>query len=68
MLVIRDDIFKAMKRSEITLAIMADFSKAFDNVAFEKVLSKLHLMGFFEDRPAVDSKLFNGPETVCSSQ
>ena len=46
MLVIRDDIFKAMKRSEITLAIMADFSKAFDNVAFEKVLSKLHLMGF----------------------
>ena len=43
MLAIRDDIPKVMKRGEITLA---DFSKAFDTVAFEKVLSKLHLMGF----------------------
>jgi len=43
MLVIRDDILKSMKRGEITLA---DFSKAFDTAAFEKVLSKLHLMGF----------------------
>ena len=43
MLAIRDDIPKVMKRGEITLA---DFSKAFDTVAFEKVLSRLHLMGF----------------------
>lgn len=43
MLAIRDDIPKVMKRGEITLA---DFSKAFDTVAFEEVLSKLHLMGF----------------------
>lgn len=43
MLAIRDDIPKVMKRGEITLV---DFSKAFDTVAFEKVLSKLHLMGF----------------------
>lgn len=43
MLAIRDDIPKVMKRGEITLP---DFSKAFDTVAFEKVLSKLHLMGF----------------------
>ena len=43
MLAIRDDILKAMKRGETTLA---DFSKAFDTVAFEKVLSKLLLMGF----------------------
>ena len=43
MLAIRDDIPKVMKRGEITLA---DSSKAFDTVAFEKVLSKLHLMGF----------------------
>ena len=46
MLAIRDDIIKAMKRGEITLAVMADFSKAFDTVAFEKILSKLHQMGF----------------------
>ena len=46
MLAIRDDIHKAMKRDEITLAVMADFSKAFDTVTFEKVLSKLHLSGF----------------------
>ena len=46
MLAIRDDILKAMKRGEIALAFKADFSKAFDTVAFEKVLSKLHLMGF----------------------
>ena len=25
---------------------MADFSKAFDTVAFEKIMSKLHQMGF----------------------
>ena len=46
MLAIRADMLKAMKRGEITLALMTDFSKAFDTVAFEKVLSKLHLMGF----------------------
>ena len=34
MLAIRDDIIKDMKRGEITLAVMADFSKAFDTVAF----------------------------------
>ena len=45
-LAIRDDILKAMKRSEITLAVIANLSKAFDTVAFEKVLYKLHLMGF----------------------
>ena len=47
-LAIRDDILKAMKRDEITLAVMADFSKAFDTIAFEKVLSKLHLMTICE--------------------
>ena len=36
-----------MKRGEITPAVMADFSNlAFDTVAFEKILSKLHQMGF----------------------
>ena len=35
MLAIRDDILKAMKRGEVTIAVMADFSKAFDTVAYE---------------------------------
>ena len=43
-LAIRGDILKAMKRGEIIQAV--DFYKAFDTVAFEKVLSKLHLMSF----------------------
>ena len=30
-----DDILKAMKRGEVTIAVMADFSKAFDTVAYE---------------------------------
>ena len=47
MLAIRDDILKAMKRGEITLAVVVVFSKAFDTVTFEKILSrKLHHMGF----------------------
>lgn len=50
-LAMRDDILKAMKRGEITLAVMADFSRAFDTVAFEKVLSKLHPMGFSRTAP-----------------
>ena len=45
-LAIRDDILKAMKRGEVTLAVMADFSKAFDTVAYETILSKLHQVGF----------------------
>ena len=46
MLAIRDDILKAMKKGEVTLAVMADFSKAFDTVAHETVLLKLHQLGF----------------------
>ena len=46
MLGIRDDILRAMKRGEVTIAVLADFSKAFDTVAYQTVLSKLHGMGF----------------------
>ena len=30
----------------VTIAVLADFSKAFDTVAYQTVLSKLHGMGF----------------------
>ena len=45
MLAIRDDILRAMKRGEVTIADLADFSKAFDTVAYQTVLSKLHRLG-----------------------
>ena len=37
----RDDIIHAMSKGEVTMAILADFSKAFDTVAYETVLKKL---------------------------
>ena len=46
LLAIKGDILRAMKRGEATLAVLADFSKAFDKVAFEIVLKKLHFLGF----------------------
>ena len=46
MLALRDDILTAMKKGEVTIAVMADFSKAFDTVAYQTVLSKLHRLRF----------------------
>lgn len=43
---IRDDIIIAIKRGEVTIAFVADVSKAFDTVAYETVLSKLPELGF----------------------
>ena len=42
---IKDDIIKAMKRGEITLMVLADFSKAFDT-KYKTVLKKLDYLGF----------------------
>ena len=46
MLKLKDDIVKAMKRGEITLAIFADYSKAFDTVNFEILINKLYKLNF----------------------
>ena len=43
---IKNDILKAMHRGEITLAVLADFSKAFDTVDFETLIKKLHSLRF----------------------
>ena len=43
---IRDDIIKSMQKGEITLAVFADFSKAFDTVDFSTILMKLNKLGF----------------------
>ena len=46
LLSIRDDILKAMNRSEYTLLVLADFSKAFDTVKYRSVLEKINALGF----------------------
>ena len=43
---VRDDIRKAMDKGEVTLMVMADFSKAFDTICFRTTLLKLHKLGF----------------------
>ena len=43
---IRDDLMRSMKKGEVTLMIMADFSKAFDTVRYRTLISKLHSLGF----------------------
>ena len=42
----RDDILRAMQRGEVTMAVLADYFKAFDTVVFETVLRKLRGLGF----------------------
>ena len=43
---VRDDIRKAMDKGEVTLMVMADFSKAFDTICFRTTLLKLHKLGY----------------------
>ena len=43
---IRDDVLRAMKRGEVTLMVLADFSKAFDTIKYKTVLTKLNQLGF----------------------
>ena len=46
---IRDDVVKAMKRSEVTMMILADFSKAFDTICFRNLITKMSKLGFSRD-------------------
>ena len=46
---IRDDIVKAMKRSEVTMMILADFSKVFDAICFTNLITKMSKLGFPRD-------------------
>ena len=49
MLAMRDDIQRAMKRGEVTIAVLADFSKAFVTVSYSTILRKLHSQGFSKE-------------------
>ena len=46
LLKLRDDIKKAMHSREISLVVLVDFSKAFDTIAHEVIITKLHEQGF----------------------
>ena len=46
MMGVRDDIRYAMKRKEVTLMVLADFSKAFDTVSFSATIVKFYKLGF----------------------
>ena len=54
---IRDDVIKAMGRGEVTMMILADFSKAFDTVKFSTLIAKMSKLGFSTRILKVDSKL-----------
>jgi len=42
LLKLKDEILSAMKKGEVTLSIMADYSKAFDTVDYHTLIQKLH--------------------------
>ena len=42
----RDDLLRAMKKGEVTLMVLADFSKAFDTVYYKVLITKLSTLGF----------------------
>ena len=46
---IRDDIMRAMRRGEVTLMVLANYSKAFDTINFKSVIHKMHSMGFSQN-------------------
>ena len=49
LLSIRDDVLKAMYRSECTLLVLADLSKPFDTVKYRSVVEKMNGLGFQGD-------------------
>ena len=46
LLKLRDDIKKSMNAREITIVVLVDFSKAFDTIAHDVLISKMHKQGF----------------------
>ena len=42
----RNDLLRAMKNGEVTVVVLADFSKAFDTVNYKVLITKLSTLGF----------------------
>ena len=49
LLKLRDDIKEAINAREISVVVLVDFSKAFDTVAHDVIISKLQKLGFSKD-------------------
>ena len=45
----RDDILNALDKREVTIAVLTDFSKAFDTVDFTTLLKRLHELNFSKE-------------------
>ena len=58
---IGDALMRSMKKGEVTLMIMADFSKAFDTVRYQTLISKLHSLGTLELHFGVPQGSILGP-------
>ena len=43
---LRDDLLRAMKKGEVTLMVLADFSEAFGTVNYKVLITKLSTLGF----------------------
>lgn len=46
LLCVRDDIIRAMEKVELTLMVLADYSKTFDTVSYSVIIQKMCRMGF----------------------
>lgn len=62
-----DDIYRAMKSGELTMAIFRDFSKAFDTVDHTSI-EKNAQHGIFKALPTLDSKLYWWETAICTNQ
>ena len=74
MLIVIDELSKTMQMGKQTNLILLDFSKAFDKVAHEKIMQKLHQYGIREDtlkwmKDFVDNRkqavVINGVHSSC---
>jgi len=61
---LRDDIISSIKNSEVTMMVMADFSKAFDTLRTKPALEKLHQLGSSSCVRWFASYLFNRKQFV----
>ena len=65
---IRDDIIKAMKRGEVTMMVLADFSKAFDTVSLQKPYHEDEQDWVFQGFSDMDTKLCFKPQAIRSDR